>query len=47
MACYAAGIPYQGRVTASTVLFAGFFFGAEHLYRVRIERKRNAHAITG
>ena len=47
MACYVAGIPYQGRVTASTVLFAGIFFGAEHLYGVYVERKRNAHAITG
>jgi len=29
------------------VLFAGIFFGAEHLYGVYVERKRNAHAITG
>jgi hypothetical protein len=35
LACYVAAIPFQGRITASTVLFAGIFFGAQQLYAWR------------
>jgi hypothetical protein len=37
--CYGAAIPYQGRITASTVLFAGILFGAQ---RLRIARAPQA-----
>ncbi len=47
VACYVAAIPYQGRVAASTVLFAGIFFGLEYLYAAYIERSRKAQAISG
>jgi hypothetical protein len=46
-ACYVAALPFQGRVAASTALFAGIFFGAHQLYTVRIARNRRIHAITG
>jgi len=35
VACYAAAIPFQGRITASTVLFAGVLFGSRQLYAWR------------
>lgn len=45
VACYVAAIPFQGRVTASTVLFAGILFGAQRIYASRIERRKHSHAI--
>jgi len=44
LACYVAAIPFQGRTTASTILFAGILFGAQRLYASRYGQ--NVHAIT-
>jgi hypothetical protein len=38
LACYVAAMPFQGRITASTFLFAGIFFGARQLYAARVQR---------
>ena len=45
VACYVAAIPYQGRITASTVLFAGMLFGAQRIYASIIERRKHSQAI--
>lgn len=42
VACYVAAIPFQGRITASTVLFAGILFGTQQLYVSRENRKVHA-----
>jgi hypothetical protein len=39
LACYVAAIPYQGRITASTGLFAGILFGTQQLYAWRENHK--------
>lgn len=44
VACYVAAIPFQGRITASTVLFAGILFGAQQLQAARAERRKLAIA---
>jgi hypothetical protein len=35
VACYVAAIPFQGRIMASTALFAGLLFGAQQLHMAR------------
>jgi len=45
VACYVAAIPFQGRITASTVLFAGILFGAQRLHAARAERRKQSQAI--
>jgi uncharacterized protein DUF6580 len=45
VACYVAAIPFQGRITASTVLFAGILFGVQQIYSSRIERRKHLQAI--
>jgi hypothetical protein len=47
IACYVAAIPYQGRITASTVLFAAIFFGLDYMYKAYVARSRSARAIAG
>ena len=44
VACYVAAIPFQGRITVSTVLFAGILFGAQQLHTSRAERRKLAIA---
>ncbi len=44
IACYVAAIPYQGRIMASTMLFAAIFFGLEYFYESRATRIRSAQA---
>jgi hypothetical protein len=43
LACYIAAIPYQGRIMASTALFAAIFFGLQHLYETHLANLRNVH----
>jgi len=45
IACYVAAIPYQGRITASTALFAAVFFGIQHVYETRAEGR--SHVVPG
>ena len=45
IACYVAAIPFQGRIFASTAVFAGILFGLQHLYAARAHRERHSHAI--
>ena len=45
VACYLAAIPYQGRITVSTVLFAGILFGTEQLHAARAQRGKHTQAI--
>jgi hypothetical protein len=45
VACYVAAIPFQGRITASTVLFAGILFGVQQIHAARVERRRQLQAI--
>ena len=45
VACYVAAIPFQGRITASTVLFAGILFGAQQIHAARVERQEQLQAI--
>ncbi len=41
IACYVAAIPYQGRIMASTALFAAIFFGLQHLYEAYFSSRRS------
>jgi hypothetical protein len=43
--CYVAAIPYQGRITVSTALFAAIFFGVERLYDNHVAHSRKVPAI--
>lgn len=43
IACYIAAIPYQGRIMASTALFAAIFFGLQHVYETHFANWRNVH----
>ena len=45
IACYMAAIPYQGRITVSTVLFAGILFGAQQLLAAQFERRKHSRAM--
>jgi hypothetical protein len=45
LACYIAAIPYQGRIVASTALFAGILFGAQQIHAARVERRKQLQAI--
>jgi hypothetical protein len=45
LACYLAAIPYQGRITVSTVLFAGILFGAQQFHAARAPRRKQSQAI--
>lgn len=47
IACYVAAIPYQGRITASTAVFAAIFFGIQHVYESRFARDRRSNAMVG
>jgi hypothetical protein len=40
VACYVAAIPYQGRITASTVLFSVILFGAQRIHAARVEKRK-------
>ena len=45
IACYVAAIPYQGRITASTVLFSAILFGGQHIYAARAAQRKPAQAL--
>jgi hypothetical protein len=45
VACYVAAIPYQGRITASTVLFSVILFGAQRIHAARVEKRKQVQAI--
>ena len=47
VACYVAAIPYQGRITASTVLFSVLFFGAQQIHASRVERRKHSQVLAG
>jgi hypothetical protein len=47
LACYVAAIPYQGRITASTALFAVIFFGAQQIYDRYVTRQKHSQALAG
>jgi hypothetical protein len=44
LACYIAAIPYQGRITASTVLFAGILFAGQQIYIRYMDPGRHSQA---
>jgi hypothetical protein len=43
VACYLAAIPFQGRIMASTALFAGVLFGTQRLHMARAGHPRQTH----
>jgi uncharacterized protein DUF6580 len=43
-ACYVAAIPFQGRITLSTVLFSAILFGGQRVY-ARIAQRKQAQAL--
>jgi hypothetical protein len=45
VACYVAAIPFQGRISASTVLFSAVFFGGQQIYAARAARRKHAQAL--
>jgi hypothetical protein len=45
VACYAAAIAFQGRIFASTVLFAGILFGAQQIHAWRAEQRKHSQAL--
>lgn len=45
VACYVAAIPFQGRVTASTVLFAAILFGTQRYYSACAAQQLQSQAI--
>jgi hypothetical protein len=45
VACYVAAIPFQGRITLSTVLFSVILFGAQQIYASRVERRKHSQAL--
>jgi len=45
VACYVAAIPYQGRITASTVLFSVILFGTQQIHAARVEKRRHLQAV--
>jgi hypothetical protein len=44
VACYVAAIPYQGRITVSTVLFSSILFGGQQIY-ARVAQRKNSQAL--
>ena len=47
LACYVAAIPYQGRIAASTALFAALLFCAQRTYIWLTERRKHMQALPG
>src|SRR5438067_7088218 len=47
LACYVAAIPFQGRITASTVLFAVILFGGQQVYVWHMDRRKHSQALAG
>lgn len=45
VACYVAAIPYQGRITTSTILFSVFLFGAQQIHAVRVAKRKQLEAM--
>jgi len=45
VACYIAAIPFQGRITASTVLFSAILFGGQQIYVARVAQRKQAQAL--
>ena len=45
VACYVAAIPYQGRITASTVLFSVILFGTQQIHAARAAKRRQIEAM--
>ncbi len=45
VACYVAAIPFQGRITASTVLFSVILFGGQKIYASRVAQRKQAQAL--
>jgi hypothetical protein len=45
LACYIAAIPFQGRIMASTAVFAGILFGAQQLRIAQIQRRKRLQAV--
>ncbi len=45
VACYVAAIPFQGRITASTVLFSVILFGGQRIYLARIAARKQEQAL--
>jgi hypothetical protein len=39
VACYVAAIPFQGRITASTILFSIILFGAQQIHAKRVAKR--------
>lgn len=44
VACYVAAIPYQGRITVSTVLFSAILFGGQQIY-ARVTQRKHSQAL--
>ena len=42
--CYVAAIPFQGRITVSTVLYAAILFGTQRIHALHEEQQRNSQA---
>ena len=45
VACYVAAIPFQGRITASTVLFSAILFGGQRIYASRVAQRKHSQAL--
>jgi hypothetical protein len=45
VACYVAAIPFQGRITASTVVFSALIFGGEQIYLARMKHREHLPVI--
>ena len=45
VACYVAAIPFQGRITASTVLFSVILFGTKQIHAARVEKRRQLQVV--
>ena len=45
VACYVAAIPFQGRITASTVVFSVLLFGGERIFLGRRRQREHLPAI--
>lgn len=45
VACYIAAIPYQGRITASTILFSVILFGSQQIHAVRAAKRKQLQAM--
>jgi hypothetical protein len=45
VACYVAAIPFQGRITESTVLFSVILFGAQRIYLARVAARKQEEAL--